>query len=97
VPPGTLVTNVDSTVAAAAVTIGGIPATVLCAGLVPGFAGLYQLIVVVPQNIPTGNQPILIQVNGGTSPTGACLKSAPGTLRCEGLLPSVYLRRWGHC
>jgi len=76
VPPGTLASGADATVGNATVTIAGIPATVLYAGLAPGFAGLYQLNVVVPQTIPSDNSPIVIQVNGGTSPTGAYLATS---------------------
>jgi len=37
------------------VTISGFPAEVLFSGLAPGFAGLYQLNVRIPQNLPAGD------------------------------------------
>lgn len=54
---------------AAAVTIGGVSAQVLFAGLTPGFAGLYQLNVVVPSGVTPGNAtPVTASVNGRSSP-----------------------------
>ncbi|HKE24777.1 MAG TPA: S8 family serine peptidase [Bryobacteraceae bacterium] len=50
------------------VTIGGQTATASFAGLAPGFPGLYQINVAVPQGSATGNAvPITITVNGQTS------------------------------
>ncbi len=51
------------------VTIGGQQVTPSFCGLAPGFA-IYQVNVVVPANISTGNQPISISVGGQSSPTG---------------------------
>jgi uncharacterized protein (TIGR03437 family) len=52
------------------VTIEGIPANVLFAGLAPGFA-LYQVNVVVPAGLnPSTNAPLVISVAGQSSPTG---------------------------
>ncbi len=47
-------------------TIGGSPATVSFAGLTPGYAGLYQANVVVP-NVPSGDRPLVLTVNGVAS------------------------------
>lgn len=55
------------TKARAVVTIGGQQAPVSFSGLAPGFAGLYQLNVTVPQNINPGNQPITVAIGGQTS------------------------------
>jgi adhesin/invasin len=54
---------------AVTVTIGGQPAGVAFAGLSPGFAGLYQINVVVPSGVTPGSQvPVVINVAGQTSP-----------------------------
>jgi uncharacterized protein (TIGR03437 family) len=45
-------------------TIGGSPATIQYAGLAPGLVGLYQFNVVVPANLPTGDQPVEFSLNG---------------------------------
>ncbi len=47
-------------------TIGGVAATVQFAGLAPGFAGLYQVNMQVPQLAP-GAYPLRISVGGATS------------------------------
>jgi adhesin/invasin len=44
-------------------TIGGTPATVQFAGLAPGYAGLYQVNVVVPQ-LAAGDYPLQLSVAG---------------------------------
>ena len=41
------------------ITINGVPATVFGAALAPGFAGLYQVAIQLPGNIPDGNWPLL--------------------------------------
>ena len=52
------------------VSIGGVQAQVLFAGLTPGFAGLYQVNAIVPQGAPSGNAvPVTITVAGQASPT----------------------------
>ena len=42
---------------------------VLFSGLAPGFVGLYQVNAIVPPNAPTGNQPMVVTVNGVASPS----------------------------
>jgi uncharacterized protein (TIGR03437 family) len=49
------------------VTIGGRPAIVEFSGLAPLFVGLYQINVRVPNDVPPGNQPLIITVNGVAS------------------------------
>ena len=53
------------------VTIGGQNATVLYAGLAPGFVGLYQVNATVPTDAPTGIQPVVITMNGVASKTAS--------------------------
>ena len=52
------------TVASASVTIGGVSAPVVFAGLTPSFVGLYQVNVTVPSNIQTGSR-VLVKLSGG--------------------------------
>jgi uncharacterized protein (TIGR03437 family) len=52
------------------VSIGGQPATLILAGLTPGYAGVYQVNVVVVNGIATGDAaPVTTIVAGQTSAT----------------------------
>jgi uncharacterized protein (TIGR03437 family) len=53
------------------VTIGGRNATVLFAGLAPGFVGLYQVNALVPMDAPAGIQPVVITMNGVAAKTAS--------------------------
>lgn len=54
-------------------TVGGKTATVSYAGLSPTFAGLYQINFTVPSGLSAGNQPIVLTIDGVTTPIGAYL------------------------
>lgn len=51
------------------VTIGGRPAEVRFSGLAPHIVGLYQINVVVPNDAPSGVQPVALTIRGVTSKT----------------------------
>ncbi len=55
------------------VTIGGAAAEVLFSGLTPGYAGLYQVNVRIPENAPTGLVDMILAINpfAGTSTQNA--------------------------
>ena len=55
------------------VSIGGSAAQVIFSGLTPQNVGLYQVNVIVPNDAPTGNQPLLITVNGINAKTTTVL------------------------
>jgi uncharacterized protein (TIGR03437 family) len=58
-------------------TLGGIPATVGFAGLIAGFAEVYQFNVVIPSNAPNGDLPFIVTVNGTESYSGLITVQAP--------------------
>jgi uncharacterized protein (TIGR03437 family) len=58
-------------------TVGGIPATVGFAGLIAGFAEVYQFNVKIPANAPNGDLPLVVNVNGTQSVSGLITVHAP--------------------
>lgn len=62
--PASTVT-LSPTTADVTATIGGEPATVIFAGLAPGFVGLYQINIEVPANAPSGGAVELVLSVGG--------------------------------
>ena len=59
------------TIAPVVVTVGGIPAQVLYAGLAPGFVGLYQINFLIPSGVAPGDAvPLVISTAGATSTPG---------------------------
>ena len=55
------------------VTIGGADAQVLLAGLAPGFAGVYQLNVLLPAALEAGEHDVVVEVSGQASPAGVTI------------------------
>jgi uncharacterized protein (TIGR03437 family) len=55
------------------VKIGGVDASVYATTLTPGALGLYQVIVTVPANAPSGDQTVVASVGGQSSPSGVLL------------------------
>ncbi len=77
IPAGQVTTQLNSLKASLQVLIGGVPATVTYAGLMPGTAGLYQINTVVPAGVPTppisgvavsNLAPVSIVLNGANMP-----------------------------
>jgi uncharacterized protein (TIGR03437 family) len=56
----------NTTVASTTATIGGQPAAVLYSGLAPGFVGLAQANLQIP-DLPTGEYPVVLTVGNATS------------------------------
>ena len=62
-----------STTAVPAVTINNISAKVFGAALAPGFGGLYQIAIQVPNALADGDWPIQASISGLQSPSGTVL------------------------
>jgi len=62
-----------STSAALSLTVDNIPVTVYGAALAPGFAGLYQVAILVPPDLSDGDWPVIASIDGVQSPTGIVL------------------------
>jgi uncharacterized protein (TIGR03437 family) len=69
VPAGTASPENSASVNAVTVSIGGVNAPVSFAGLIPGSAGMYQVIATVPAGVTPGDSiPVLLTEAGQTSP-----------------------------
>jgi len=69
-PPSDQLASVANSIA---VTVAGVPATVIGAALAPGNAGLYQIAVQIPSSVSDGDQPVMAQVSGVQSPSNVLL------------------------
>ncbi len=75
--PGLIPSTADSVPSGYSVTIGGTTASASYVGVTPGDAGLYQVNVTIPAGIAPGNYPIILNVNGVSTPAGAFLAIGP--------------------
>jgi uncharacterized protein (TIGR03437 family) len=77
VPPGLLAGGAYELSGQVGVTIGGVEAQVLYAGVAPGYSGLYQINLTVPAGLGTAGTttllPIVVTVNGVPSPATGML------------------------
>ena len=62
---GSPVDPLARTLATPEVTVGGVPAAVTFSGLAPGYSGLYQINVQVPEGAPTGPDVAIVLTIGG--------------------------------
>lgn len=60
-------------------TVGGIPATVVFAGLIPPLSQVYQVDVTIPSNAPNGDLALIVTVDGVQSYSGLITVQAPAT------------------
>lgn len=65
--------RIYGTPASPTVTINNVSATVYGAALAPGFAGLFQVAIQVPDSLPDGDWPIVASIGGVQSPAGIVL------------------------
>src|ERR1035438_7827375 len=70
VAAGTTVSGAPAVVTTPTVTVGGVSAPVVSAVLSPGSAGLYQVAIQLPANVPTGAVAVQASVGGVRTPAG---------------------------
>jgi uncharacterized protein (TIGR03437 family) len=73
VAAGTVVSGTPATLALPVVTLGGMPVTVVSAILTAGSAGLYQITIQLPANVPTGAVAVQASVGGVSTPAGVTI------------------------
>jgi uncharacterized protein (TIGR03437 family) len=76
VPPGAIPGTAAPLAAAVALSVGGVAvpaANIAYAGISPCCAGLYQIDFSIPPGVPKGDQPLVITIDGKSSPASARL------------------------
>lgn len=79
-PPGVLANQAAALAQPVSVSLNGTPLAaggILYGGAAPGFAGLYQVNIRIPSDVPAGNLPIALSVNGTTTPPDAYIVIGP--------------------
>jgi uncharacterized protein (TIGR03437 family) len=72
-PAGVEVSGAPATTAVPVVTVGGMQVTVINSVLTPGSAGVYQIAIQLPANVPTGTVTVQASVGGLQTPAGVTL------------------------
>jgi uncharacterized protein (TIGR03437 family) len=73
VAAGTVVTGTPAVVTAPIVTVGGMAVPVIDTILTAGSAGLYQITIQLPANVPTGAVAVQASVGGVSTPAGVTI------------------------
>ncbi len=72
VPAGVAVSGAPAT-PFPTITVGGVPATVIGSVLAPSSAGVYQIAIQLPSNVPTGNVALRASIGGAQTPSGTTI------------------------
>jgi uncharacterized protein (TIGR03437 family) len=72
-PAGTIVIGAPATAALPAVTVGGMQVPVVSSVLTTGTAGLYQITIRLPADLPSGTIPIQAMIGGASTQSGVTL------------------------
>jgi uncharacterized protein (TIGR03437 family) len=73
VPAGMIVTGAPVTSTLPVVTVGGVQVPVVSSVLTTGTAGLYQITIQLPANVPTGNVAVIASIGGVHTQSGVTL------------------------
>jgi uncharacterized protein (TIGR03437 family) len=76
-PAGMTVQGAPVTQTPATVTVGGVPATFIGAALSPGLAGVYQIAIQLPENLPPGDALVRATIAGFQTPDNVLIFIAP--------------------
>jgi uncharacterized protein (TIGR03437 family) len=66
-----VVSGAPATASTPVVTVGGMQVQVISSGLTTGTAGLYQITIQLPANVPTGTLAVEASIGGAQTPAGA--------------------------
>jgi len=72
-PAGVEVSGAPATATLPVVTVGGMQAPLVSSVLTNGTAGLYQITVQLPANVPTGTVPVQASIGGAQTPAGTTI------------------------
>jgi len=77
IPSTAIAGKVGNLVKPPSVLIGGVTAKVISAVLSPQNARLYQIAIIIPASVDTGDQSVVVEAAGLHSPSGVYINLAP--------------------